>query len=241
LPSRLSIRWPWLLLTIAACALFVSLGRWQWSRGEHRAAQWSEFAASEAAGASVRDVTAAELASLPRFTRVRLRGRLDTAHQFLLDNISNEGRAGYEVLTPLRLEDGSAVLVDRGWMQGSGYRERLPDVGFDAEAAPRTITGRLGALPVAGTAAGHVPPPGEGPWPRLASFPTHADLAAVLPFALSPGVVLLDAADPRGYVRNWHPPGLEPARHYSYAVQWWAFAVLAVVLFVVLNFRRTSP
>ena len=51
-------------------------------------------------------------------------------------------------------------------------------------------------------------------------------------------MVLLDASDPQGYVRNWRAPGLEPARHYSYAVQWWAFAVLAVVLFVVLNFRR---
>ena len=112
---------------------------------------------------------------------------------------------------------------------------------FDTPADARPITGRLGALPVAGVSAGHVPPPADGPWPRLASFPTHADLAAVLPFALSPGLVLLDASDPQGYARNWHPPGLEPARHYSYAVQWWAFAALAVVLFVVLNFRRKSP
>jgi len=238
MPPRPPVRWPYLVLTIAACALFVALGRWQWSRGEHRAAQWREFAASEAPGEVARDATAAELAALPRFTRVRLRGELDPVHQFLIDNISNEGRAGYEVLTPLRLADGSAVLVDRGWVPGSGYRERLPDVAFDAGAGPRTLTGRTGALPVAGVAAGHVPPPADGPWPRVTSFPTHEDLAAALPFALAPGVVLLDAADPQGYLRNWHPPGLEPARHYAYAVQWWAFAALAVVIFVVLNFRR---
>lgn len=241
MPLRLSMRWPWLILTIAACVLFVSLGRWQWSRGEHRAEQWREFDASESATATIRDATAAELAALPRFTRVRLRGRLDGEHQFLLDNISEGGRAGYEVLTPLQLDDGAAVLVDRGWVPGSGYRQQLPDVALPAASSARSITGRIGALPVAGVAAGHVPPAADGPWPRLASFPTHADLAATLPYPLSPGIVLLDAADAQGFVRHWRPPGLEPARHYAYAVQWWAFAALAVVLFVVLNRPRKSP
>jgi len=239
MPPPLSRTWPWALLTIAACALFVTLGRWQWSRGEHRAAQWAEFEASESATIA-RDATATEIATLPRFTRVRLSGVLDGAHQFLLDNISDAGRAGYEVLTPLRLADGTAVLVDRGWVQGSGYRDRLPDVALESASAPRTISGRVGALPVAGVAAGRVPPPASGEWPRLASFPAHEDLAAVLPYPLAAGVVLLDPADPQGYARRWRPPGLEPARHFSYAVQWWAFAALALVLFVVLNFRRKT-
>jgi surfeit locus 1 family protein len=43
-----------------------------------------------------------------------------------------------------------------------------------------------------------------------------------------------------GLSRNWRPPGLEPARHYAYAVQWWAFAVLALVLLIVLNLRRKT-
>jgi surfeit locus 1 family protein len=200
MPPPLSRRWLWALPTLAACVLFVSLGRWQWSRGEHRAEQWREFESSESAGAGTRDATARELESLPRFTRVRLRGRFDGAHQFLLDNISDGGRAGYEVLTPLLLDDGGAVLVDRGWVPGSGYREQLPEVALPSDAPPRTITGRV-----------------------------------------TPGLVLLDATDPQGYARHWRPPGLEPARHFSYAVQWWAFAALAVVLFLVLNFRRKKP
>jgi cytochrome oxidase assembly protein ShyY1 len=233
--------WPLLLLALAACALFIALGRWQWQRGEYRTAQWRSFTATDVAP---RDADAAELAQLPRFTRVRLRGRFDGAHQFLLDNISEGGRAGYYVLTPLLLEGGAAVLVNRGWVAGSGYRENLPDVSLPA-GEPGTVTGRIGLLPVAGTAAGRVPPPGEGPWPRVASFPTPSQLAAVLPYPLATtGVVLLDpAADPdaTGLTRNWRPPGLEPARHYAYAVQWWAFAVLALVLVFILNLRRKTP
>jgi surfeit locus 1 family protein len=228
---------PMLALTLAACVLFVALGRWQWQRGDYRTAQWQSFERED----GVRDADAATLGSLPRYTRVRLQGRFDGDHQFLLDNISEGGRVGYYVVTPLLTADGAAVLVNRGFVPGSGYRERLPDVAIAADAAPRTITARVGMLPVAGLASGSVPPSGTSSWPRVASFPSEADLAAALPYALTPGVLLLDDATDDGLLRHWQPPGLEPARHYAYAVQWWAFAVLALVLFVVLNLRKKRP
>lgn len=227
------------LATVLACTLFSVLGRWQWQRGEYRSAQWQAFEQTDVAP---QDVTAAGIASLPRFARVRLRGTFDPDHQFLLDNITLDGRTGYYVVTPLRLEDGAIVLVNRGFVPGTGYRERLPDVAIADPGTPRVLAGRIGALPVAGIAAGRVPPPADGPWPRQAAFPTLEDLAAVLPERPLPALVLLDDdADGAGLVRHWQPPGLEPARHYSYAVQWWAFAVLAVVLFIVLNFRKVRP
>lgn len=226
------------LLTIAACASFVSLGRWQWQRGEYRSAQWATFTAADV---TPRDASAAELETLPRFTRVRLHGRFDAAHQVLLENITDGGRNGYYVLTPLALADGTTVLINRGFVASTGYRDRLPAIDIAGDEM-RTVVGRTGAMPVAGIAAGRVPPSNEGAWPRLASFPTEADVAAVLPSPPVPGLVLLEEdADGAGLARNWQPPGLEPARHYSYAVQWWAFAALAVVLFVVLNFRKKAP
>jgi surfeit locus 1 family protein len=229
-------RWPMALVTIAACVLFGALGRWQWQRGEYRSAQWQTFTAADVAP---RDASPGELAALPRFTRVRLHGRFDVAHQVLLENISEGGRAGYYVLTPLLLADGTSVLVNRGFIPGTGYLDQLPSLDIPDPDATRTVVGRTGALPVAGIAAGRVPPPAEGPWPRRASFPTEADVAAVLPARPAASLVLLEEdADGAGLARHWQPPGLEPARHYSYAVQWWAFAVLAAVIFLVLNFRK---
>jgi surfeit locus 1 family protein len=52
--------------------------------------------------------------------------------------------------------------------------------------------------------------------------------------------VLLDGGAPHGYAREWRPPGIEPRRHYSYAVQWWSFAVLTAVLWIVLALRRRT-
>lgn len=235
---RFAPRWPWVLLTALAIAAFVWLGFWQYNRGVARAQQWSEFEVAEEA----RDAAAGQLSSAPRWARVRVRGHWDGERQFLLDNISHGGAPGYEVLTVLRLEAGGELLVNRGWVPFSGYRDRLPDVSIAGDSTGdgnvQVLTGRLGVLPVAGLAAGRQPPATQGPWPRLTSFPEHAELEASLGSGLLPPVLLLDPDSGAGYLREWRPPGLAPERHFGYAMQWWMFAAAALVLFVVLNRKR---
>jgi surfeit locus 1 family protein len=50
--------------------------------------------------------------------------------------------------------------------------------------------------------------------------------------------VLLDPTAADGYVRDWQPPGLPPARHWAYAIQWWLFAATLAVLWSVASVRR---
>lgn len=226
-------RWSLTLLAAAAVVTFVGLGRWQWDRGVERRAQWEDFdATGPALPADSRD-----LGALPRFQRVALTGRYDTGHQFVLDNRTREGRAGYEVLTPLELGDGRAVLVNRGWLPFSGYRDRFPNVAFEGRAS-EVVTGRLDRLPSAGLASGRAAPGPGDDWPKLVSFPSMEQLAGALGRELEPWIVLLDERAPHGFARAWRPPGLEPARHFSYAVQWWGLAALAATLWIVLGFRR---
>jgi surfeit locus 1 family protein len=181
---------------------------------------------------------------LPRYAQVRLQGSYDREHQFLLDNISHSGQPGYEVLTPLRLADGRTVVVNRGWVPLTASRRQLPDVRIEFAAAQtptaQTATGRLDDLPVAGIALGHVPPPPGTQWPKLTSFPTMADLSAALGQPLQSRQLLLNPGEPFGYVRDWHPSGLGPTRHLSYAIQWWAFGALALVLYGYMNWRRSA-
>src|SRR5580658_8813552 len=91
------------LLTIALCVLFVRLGEWQWDRGVHRQAEWEAFA--RGADAPV-PLGAQNLRSFARFKRITVTGTWDAGRQFLLDNRSHGGLPGYEVLTPLQLDDG---------------------------------------------------------------------------------------------------------------------------------------
>jgi surfeit locus 1 family protein len=233
LALRFAPRWYFILLTVIAVPAFIALGFWQWNRGEHRRDLWQQFERGDVAAV---EANAAGLARLPAYTRVRVAGEFDSARQFLLDNISHEGKPGYQVLTVLRLGDGSGLLVNRGWLPFTGYRDRLPDIGFAAK--PLRLTGRLSTLPVAGMAAGRQAPALSGSWPKLTSFPSHADLEAALGENLLAPVLLLDADSGPGYLRDWRAPGVSPERNFSYAIQWWSFALLAVAMFVGLNIKR---
>jgi len=226
----------WLLtaLTVASCAAFLSLGKWQWDKGTLRQAQAEEFARG---GEQPTAIGARPLSSIDRFQRVRVNGHFDTAHQFLLDNRTYDGRAGYEVLTPFDRVDGTTILVNRGWVPFTGYRDKLPDVSF---AAPELdeVVGRVDELPVAGLEGGRSPPDAQAPWPKVTTYPHAGELATALGRPAEARILLLDPRATNGYVREWQPPGLPAIRHWSYAVQWWAFAVLAVALWLILGFRK---
>src|SRR6185503_8045149 len=83
-----------LALAAAGCAAFVALGNWQSGRAQEK-----------------RDLGAA----LDK-RRVVLNGTFLPEYTVFLDNKVRQHRAGYEVVTPLRV-DGASVLVNRGWIE----------------------------------------------------------------------------------------------------------------------------
>ena len=222
------------ILMLVLCVVFIALGRWQWRRGHLHAAEHARF---ERGAHDVLPLGAASLARVADDQRVSVTGSYDPAHQFLLDNMSYRDVDGYQVLTPLERPGGRTVLVNRGWVPFLGSRANLPDISMKA-GGPVTVSGRVGHLPVAGLATGRAPPPGDGPWPRVTSFPTMPQLGAVLGRPLEARVILLDPQQPEGYVRDWHPPGIPAMQNFAYAFEWWCFAVAAVVIWVVLSTQR---
>jgi hypothetical protein len=107
------------IATAAAVFLFVALGDWQLERAAEKRALYDDFARAEPAlplpPASV---------AVPRYQRVTASGSYDSSHQFLLDNMSESGRAGMHVLTPLLLADGGAVVV-------AGAAVEIDETGFE--------------------------------------------------------------------------------------------------------------
>ena len=228
--SRFAPRLGPTLLTLAGVALFAAAGCWQLGRAAQKRALAADFAAGG---------PALEWHQLPpdapRYQRVTLRGHYDPDRQFLLDNMAHESVAGLQVLTPLVLDDGSAVLVNRGWLPWGPSRGTLPEVAVDG--GNRTVVGRIDDLPKPGIWL--QAPPATG-WPRLVQYPRMEELAAALGRELAPRQVLLDPAVPDGFVREWAVPGTPVDRHLGYAVQWFAFAAVAIALWLVLSFRRSG-
>jgi len=214
-------------------ALLVWLGIWQLDRAAQSRAQLADYARSDTAPVPLPPASR----PLPRYARVRLAGHYLAERQFLLDNMTHAGVAGYRVLTPFATSGGDTVLVDRGWVPPGPRRTTLPAIAVGGDA--RELSGRIDALPRPGIELEAAP--GSGPWPRVVGFPRLPELGAALGRPLYPGIVLLDADAPDGYLRDWRPGGMPPERHVGYAVQWFALALTLVIGYVIASLRKRDP
>jgi surfeit locus 1 family protein len=222
---------PATLFTAFFLPLLLALGAWQVDRAGAKQDLYDDFAAG---GESVvLEGQSRGLDELRRYAPVRATGAYLPDRQLLLDNMVEGGTAGYRVLTPLLLEEGQAVLVDRGWVPRDFSNTALPAI--DVDPAPRTVSGQLDHLPRPGIVLTTELPPG---WPKVVQFPDLDELSSVLGLRLVPGLLLLDPAEPDGYRRDWRPSDFGPERHIGYAFQWFALAVTLVVLYLVWSFRK---
>ena len=203
------------MLAAAACVAGIALGNWQLGRAEEK----------RAAGAALKPM-ALRGEWLPKFT-------------VFLDNKIYRGRPGYHVLQPFRIApvgEGKMrhVLVNRGWVAAGPRREHLPEVRTPAgEVALEGV--RLERFPRAYQPAATKP---EGRvWQNVAT----EEFGARFGLALEPYVIEQHSALEDGLVRDWPRPDAGADKHEAYALQWYSLAGLAVVLLVVLGFRRDAP
>lgn len=221
------------LLTAALVSLFVTLGLWQWRKWEAKTTLQAELD-SRSQGALIAMPKVPVDADLLRYRHLSLRGEYDAGRQILVDNRLYQERAGYHVVTPLRLADSDLyVLVNRGWVPAPADHAVLP--AAPVPAGPVEISG------IAVVPGSHfftlAPQPAAGWEPVWQNLDLERFRKAV-PYPLQPVVVQLDAKAPGGYVRDWPRPDERADRHLSYALQWIGFAASAVGIWVYFLFRR---
>ena len=223
------------LLTVALLVMLVSLGRWQLRRADEKRALYDAFDR----GADATVVIDSATRPLPRYRHIEARGSYDGSRQVLIDNMTDaDGRAGYFVMTPFALSGGGWLLVNRGWVPVGPSRALLPAIGVSGDV--RIVRGRADHLPTPGIHLGTAAPLSP-PFPVVANFPSHAEIATLVhepSWVPATDVILLDAGQPDGYVRQWQAPGLPPMRHVAYAVQWFGLAIALCVIYAVTNLRR---
>jgi surfeit locus 1 family protein len=224
-----------MLAMIVLLPLLAALGFWQLDRAAEKRVLMTDFENGSDAVSLDGQAGVAGLAELPRYQTVSLTGRFDGAHQFLIDNMTDGGSAGYHVLTPFVPQGASTwVLVNRGWVRKEFGTTMVPDVAVDE--SQRGLTGRLARLPRPGLDLDDRPATNN--WPMVVQFPTMEELAEALQRELAPVSVLLAPDMEDGYLRRWRPAEFGPDRHIGYAVQWFALAVTLATIYLVLYFRR---
>ncbi|UPO78249.1 SURF1 family protein [Arthrobacter sp. Helios] len=223
----LSSRWlGWLALVCALAAVCAYLGTWQLERRDaiREDIGWVETNYSaepvpfeEAAGYFQEFDPSAEW--LP----VELTGTYDTANQRIVRNRPLNGRPGYEVLVPLKLADGTAVVINRGWLPIGDNEAGWPDEIPGAPAGEVTVTARLKpAEPtlLRGAPAGQLASIDLTEYERQAGYPLQTAAYG-----------LMDTEDPAPETRPEAAPkpSVDEGPHLSYALQWYAFGLLFFV------------
>ncbi|HEY5739471.1 MAG TPA: SURF1 family protein [Gammaproteobacteria bacterium] len=222
-----------IVLTAAGVALFVSLGLWQLERADYKTGLERKF--ERRLAQDYRPLDSDEDFSDIQYRKLRLKGRYDLDHQFLLDNQVHEGRAGYHVLTPFRLADSDfLLLVDRGWAAWGERRSPLPPIRPPLQAG---TTSGIAFVPGEPALKLGEPMPG-GDWPRLITYIDIDELRQYFADDLLPMVLWMSPETPGVYLRDWDPVWLPPEKSRAYALQWFSFAAISLLLFVLLNLRK---
>ena len=224
--------WVPTIAAFATVALCVTAGNWQ-----HR-----RMLEKEALQQRVQHAATLSPVPLPdgvddwtawRFRQIAATGEYDARHQILIDNKVHDGRVGFDVVTPLHLADGRAVLVDRGWIAGGPTRARLPHA--PPPEGTITLRGRID-IPARDYSSSAIQGARRA---RYGSTSTPQRFAQASGIPVLP--IVVEAVDPpldADLVRDWPQPDVGIERHIGYMVQWYTFAAMAAGLWLWFTFRR---
>jgi surfeit locus 1 family protein len=211
----------------------LALGLWQMDRlRERRAVNLVALEARSAPPVQLKEaVTSTTLNGRP----VWAVGHYDHVHDVVLRGKAYRGSPGVEIVSPLVLEgERLAVLVNRGFVPTP-----------DAVTVQTDSAREFGRVRVEGTAL--TVPSGSGAplernggttWARL----DLDALSKTMPYKLAPVYIRQspDTALPR-FPRRLDPLPIDDGPHLSYAIQWFAFAAMAIVFGgVILKRGKTN-
>jgi cytochrome oxidase assembly protein ShyY1 len=237
---RFRPQWWGLVLAVLMAALMIRLGNWQGERAGYKLSQQAQLDASLAAP----PISLEQLRSTPdagqtlRYRQVAAAGSFVEQGLFFVDNRIHDGKAGYVALQLFSLIDVAGensprfVLVDRGWVAAPAERQNLPKLTTPADIV--NLQARVNV------------PQSRNPGTfdndagiRL-NYINIDELAQRTGKRLEPYVLELTGGPGFTGVGSV-PPGTNFEKNRIYQMQWYAFAALAVILFVVLSFRRQEP
>jgi surfeit locus 1 family protein len=216
--------WPslfWLVLFV----VLVALGTWQVQR-----LHWKEGLIAQLS--STVDLPAAAMPAATslqqlEYHHLRFTGTYLNQGELYRHAIASDGTPGVDVITPLRLDNGDIVFVDRGFVPKDRRDPATRTAGEIAGAT--TVTGllRLPAKPPWFLPANE---PKENLWfsMDLPAMAAADHLTHVMPFYLSADATPVPGGFPIGGAHV-----SLPNNHLEYALTWYGLAVLCLIYYVL--------
>jgi cytochrome oxidase assembly protein ShyY1 len=228
----LSRRWVLFGIVVVLLAYLAwVLGQWQFHRLEDRRDRNAIVERNTAAEpAPVADVLAVGDPVEPgeEWRRVTATGEYDVERTVVVRYRTRDGRSGIDVVVPLVTADGTALLVDRGWLP-------TENSGTSPDDVPAPPAGEV-------TVTGWVRADGTGDSTAVSDSSTRAisseRIGEALGITTYTGFVDLveESPEPEQPLARAELPDLDDGPHFFYGLQWWFFGLLAVVGFGYLAY-----
>lgn len=242
---RFALRPRWILshlLVLTLIGAMISAGFWQLNRRDEK----RDRNAAVAARAELPPVDVTGLAapgdfddvSELEYRKVSATGEYLQGEEVLVRSRSRNGAPGSWVMTPLVLDDGTAVVVNRGWISNSGALEEVPEASL-APQGPVAVSGLVRITETRGRFGAD--DPDQGQLTDMARADVERIGQQIEPEVLPFYVQLLEQSPAPGGPEQPEPvpaPAQEEGPHLSYAVQWFIFTTVAVVGYPLILRRR---
>jgi surfeit locus 1 family protein len=227
---------PWLILipALLVAAVCVRLGVWQLDRLHQRRARNAAIIAATALPAI--ELNTGGTGSIRTNRRARATGSFDRSHEVVLRSFEYQGAPGVRVVTPLRLAGSdSAVLVLRGFVDApDAVHAKLDSLD---EPGTVSLSGVLKEIPSGPDSGGALESHGSTTWRRL-DLPA---LRARTPYPLLEVYLIADRdSTHHGFPIRLEPEPLDDGPHLSYALQWFGFAITAIVVGSIIGFKSAK-
>lgn len=220
------------VLGIAFALICIRLGFWQISRLRERQRFNNELRARAV-------MEPVDMRALPadtgerHFRRVKVQGRYDFAHEFVLTNRTRNGSPGVNIITPLKIAGtDTAVLVNRGWVYApDGMTVDLPRWRESGAVSDEGYVDNFSTGPGVAKSASHA---NAFRWMDRPTF------SQAIPYPLSSWFVVLiprEGRVPENVPPRVEVPPLDEGQHRSYAIQWFSFAAISI-FGTILYLRR---
>lgn len=222
-----------IIITVILVLVFVELGKWQLSRAEEKSSQFERLEEYAKQPAIFLPKSLIKLEDF-QYREIEVEGEFLSEHTLWIDNKTYKGRAGYHVITPLKISNSSlSVAINRGWIATGNDRSVLPQVP--------TIDGMI-------KVTGIVASP-ELRTLELSESILHGrvwnkfDLSSyqkVIGHDLQPILILQKGEFNDGLIRDWEKSDSGASKNIGYAVQWFSLAITTIIIFLVLNVKRAN-
>jgi len=212
---------------------FIYLGFWQLDRAEEKRETASISASREQRPPLILNDSNLDFQQV-EYRKIIAEGIFHFQKQVLIENRKHLGKNGFHILTPLYVEGSDRyLLVNRGWIDGNAA---LTDPDYSTPEGRLVRISGQATIPLAPALVlgDGTPPLTQHRWPYV----TLDAYAAWSGLSLYPFMLLQSPGEPFGFVRSWPGQKTNDAMHLGYAVQWFAFALIAFSIWIKLSLTR---